>query len=156
MASPVGGTVGIRLEGLEELKRKLDPDRYQEALRAGLSGAAETVRDAIAEYPPASAANSPPGINGRWYERGFGTRTLSGVAYPTSEMLGRSWTIKVEPLRAIVGSKASYGPNVQDREAQASFHRARGWKTIQDVAEAKAKEIVQFVKAMIREAIEKG
>lgn len=144
----------IRLEGLDKLKRKLEPGQYRDALKAGLAGAAEIIRDEVAQYPPATAANRSPGVNGySWYERGYGTHTITGQSYPTSQMLGRSWTTKVEPLRAIIGNRVSYGPYVQDEEAQAHFHKIRGWKTIQTVAEQKAKDVVEFIESMFRKAL---
>ncbi|GAG42428.1 unnamed protein product, partial [marine sediment metagenome] len=100
-------------------------------------------------YPPESAANRPPGINGySWYQRGFGTRTTTGRGYNTSEGLGRAWTWEVTNggRRGEVGNDTSYGPYVQDKTKQTRFHKARNWKTIQDVLKKATPKIVGFFK----------
>jgi hypothetical protein len=54
----------------------------------------------------------------------------------TSEVLGKSWTQRVEPVDGgvlgIAGSSASYAPYVQGEE-QAQIHEQRGWEKLSDI-----------------------
>jgi len=127
------------IENLDELITALKefPQEVQRGLRVAMRVAAEIVRGGIARYPTATSANFPPGPTGySWYERGFGTRTVTGRAYPTSKVLGRSWTVKVtstaRTTRGVIGTAVSYVEWVQGRK-QTWFHRARGWKTLEQV-----------------------
>jgi hypothetical protein len=91
-----------------------------------------------------------------WYQRGYGQKwALKGGAVhgrKTSETLGRRWTQgeRDEGLTQIIGNNASYGPYVQG-EKQAGFHRQRGWKTTQDVAESEGPKVTR----MVSDAIDK-
>lgn len=132
------------------------PQEVNRIVRQALRGAVELLRGNIAEYPAATAANAPPGINGySWYERGFGTKTVTGRKYPTSEMLGRSWTTKVSgvgPWEGRVGTTASYAPFVQDKDKQARVHRGR-WTTVQDSLKDNRARVVNLILMGIRRAI---
>lgn len=152
----------VHIEGLEQLQRRfgLLPAEVMRVINAAMGGAVEIIRGGVAKYPKATAANKPPGLNGySWYERGFGTRTVTGRAYPTSETLGKSWTTKVTPIsggvRGTVGTRTSYAPFVQDKERQAAFHRARGWPTVQGVLEARAEKIAALFRAAIQRVLRK-
>jgi hypothetical protein len=143
-------TVTIKPEGLDKLTAKFKSISDLKFIKAVLRAAGETVKGKIAKYPSATSANQP-NDTGRWYERGYGPKwmTRAGVhGRATSETLGRRWTTRTEDngLTVIVGNNASYGPYVQDRDSQASFHTARGWRTIQDVAEEEGPRIIQQVK----------
>jgi hypothetical protein len=84
------------------------------------------------EYPPATEANKPPGKNGRWYVRGFGTRTLTGKAYPTSERFSSRWEqTQHGSYRRDLTNNASYGGYLMGNP-QVSWAKARGWKNIKD------------------------
>ena len=127
-----------RLDGqLEKMQRQVDG-----TLKKAMGQSMELLRADLAKYPPESAANRSPGVNGySWYERGFGTHTVTGLSYPTSEELGRSWNKKVKgsffggSVTGTLRAGASYGGYVHDPEMQASFHAARGWPTTEEVAE---------------------
>jgi len=123
---------GFHIENLPELIAALKqfPKDVQRGLRVAMRVASEVVRSGVAEYSAATGANMPPGLNGySWYERGFGTRTVTGRAYATSEVLGKSWTVKVKQTArmtsGIIGTNVSYAQLVQGAK-QAGFHRARG------------------------------
>jgi hypothetical protein len=75
----------------------------------------------------------------------------------TSETLGRKWTTKKRDrgLTWIIGNNVCYGEYVQDRGKQAKFHKRRGWKTIQDVAEQEAETVVNFIKAKVDKILAK-
>jgi len=79
------------------------------------------------EYPPATEANRPPGKRGRWYVRGFGTRTLTGKAYPTSERFSSRWEQSQHgSYRRDLTNNASYGGYLMGNP-QVAWAKARGW-----------------------------
>jgi hypothetical protein len=135
----------VTVRGVDEVMRKLEKVGKAGAFKRPMTKAVAHLHDKIAEYPPSSSANSP--ANGySWYERGFGTRTRTGRAWPTSETLGRRWTheVSADGKTGKVGNNASYGPYVQSAEMQASFHARRGWLTDEKVAEDEADKVVKF------------
>lgn len=148
----------VKLKRLDPLLKKLARIGKLEGAAPAIQAAGLHIKGAIAEYPPASEANSPS--NQRWYERGYGSRwrrkdgTIGGRA--TSETLGRRWTVESEAngLRAVVGNNASYGPYVQSAERQARFHSARGWKTDAQVIEEESETVLEFVQDAVRELLE--
>lgn len=145
--------MAVEIRGLDKVIKKLGK-LDKGALKQPMTKAVAHLHDAIAKYPPATSANSPPGNNGySWYERGFGTRTITGLAFPTSETLGRRWTTEVSDggRKGVVGNNASYGPYVQSAEKQAAFHGRNGWKTDATVAEQEAARVVGFFDDEIRE-----
>ena len=147
----------VRIEGMEKLEKKLRKVQDKKTVRAALKAAGLHVKGKVAKYPPSSGANAPKG-HGGWYERGFGSkyRRLDGqvTARKTSETLGRKWSVKQTRNETRVGNNVSYGPYVQDEGDQASFHKGRGWKTIQTVAKEEAPEVVKFVKKAVDKALE--
>lgn len=168
-------TATVTINGLDPLLAKLRRlENIGETLRAPLVQSAEDVRAGVAKYPPQSEANVPkrePG--GRWYERGKGTHYITkgrkqrgkrrtqnlslpgGVerVYKTSEMLGRSWSIRYKfttgTASATIGSRASYVRYVNDAEKQAGFHARRGWVTAQAVLKREEPAIVGRLEAAI-------
>jgi hypothetical protein len=150
--------VVISFEGLQPLLRKLEQAGKLDGVKAAIRAGAENVKGSVNQYPPSSSANSPKS-RGRWYERGYGIRwydregTLQGRR--TSETLGRRWTTRSVDggMGAIVGNNASYGAYVQDEERQARFHGARGWKTIQKVAQEEGPQVVGYVKRAVDRAL---
>ncbi|HOW77936.1 MAG TPA: HK97 gp10 family phage protein [Verrucomicrobiota bacterium] len=151
--------VTIRIEGLDKVLAKFGRIEGVKFLKGIMGTAALDIKDWIAEYAPATEANSPS--RPRWYERGYGPRwrrmngSIGGSR--TSETLGRRWTTKVaaDGMQAEVGNNASYARYVQDADMQARFHKARGWRTIQEAAEAKGPGIIEKVRATIN-ALLKG
>ncbi|HNS38687.1 MAG TPA: hypothetical protein PKJ56_00400 [Promineifilum sp.] len=145
------------IRGLDRIEAMFRELTHPRCWYEPMTKAVAHLHNRIAEYPPATAANSPPGRNGySWYERGYGTKTVTGKAFPTSETLGRSWTTEVEDngKRGLVGTNVSYGPYVQDGERQASFHARNGWKTDATIAEEEGETVTGFfdgkVKAVIK------
>jgi len=144
------GDVTDFLKALDRFPAEVDRE-----IRPKLRASTELLRGDIAEYPPATQANRPPGDGHRWYERGFGTRTVTGKSYPTSEMLGRSWTTSVTgrgPWEGRVGTTASYARPVQDEDEQAEIHRGR-WPTVQGAVKRNTPKIVGLILSGIRRAI---
>ena len=146
--------VELQVKGLMELRAKLGKVKFSEVFTPIMTAATVAAKGKIAKYPPSSAANSSG--QKRWYERGYGSkwRVKDGSIHgrKTSQMLGKSWTTKVEDggMRGIVGTKVTYAPWVQDRNRQASYHRRRGWVTVQDVAEKYGAEIVAKLERAIK------
>jgi len=149
------------IENLDELMAALKefPEEVRRGLQVAMRVAAEKVRSGVAVYPEATGANMPPGLNGyRWYERGFGTRTVTGRAYATSEALSRSWTVKVKStaraIRGIIGTNVSYAEFVQGK-LQTGFHRARRWKTVEQVLFTKRGAIWRAFGDVVKKALAK-
>ena len=147
---------GIRIEGLDEVISKLDNLEDLQKIRPAMMAGAIHIKGKIAQYPAKTIANSPSNPTGRWYERGFGTRTKTGRAYPTSETLGRKWTVanRDRGLTKVIGNNVSYGPYVQSAEKQAKIHKQRGWKTDQQVVEEEADTVLDFVKDQVDKILE--
>jgi len=145
----------IKINGLDELTAKLKKLEDLQAIAPALRAGALHVKGKIATYPPSSEANTPN--QRRWYERGYGSKWMradgSIGGKKTSENLGRKWTIgeRNAGLTQVVGNNVSYGPFVQDAESQAAFHKARGWKTVQDVVASETDKVI----AMISQELDK-
>lgn len=142
----------VTVKGLDELIKKFDELGRPDALKKPMTKAVAQIHRVIAEYPPSTQANTP-GNGYSWYERGFGTRTRTGRAWPTSETLGRRWTHEVDAdgKRGVVGNNASYAPYVQSAEKQAAFHAGRGWLTDEKVAESEQDKIRGFFEDALQE-----
>lgn len=172
---------GVYLNGVNQVRAIFTkaPQAITEQLKIGMTQALALLHDAIAEYPPETQANRPPGPMvtrrwtlkdgtvktkqapaGRWYERGTGTRYMSGHVDATSEQLGRSWTetlnVTATEWEGVLGNKASYGPYVQDAEHQAWFHKARGWKTVQSVAAEYRTRVITVLQRALDRALNAG
>jgi len=138
----------VKVEGLQSLINKIDsikPPKSNAIKRRAMDKSVKLVRADVAKYPSSTVANTP--TNGySWYQRGFGTRTTTGLAYQTSETLGRRWTGTVEDNgnRGVVGNNASYAIYVQDEDHQAEFHGFTGWPVIQDVIRDRSDDILDF------------
>lgn len=158
--------VTLQIKGLDAIQNILGELMTAHFMRPRIEAGIETIKGAVAVYPPATFANQPRGWtsggDNRWYERGWGTKwtrqdgPIGG--YQTSETLGRSWTSRVDTdgMGGRVGTAASYAPWVQDRERQASWHAARGWRVVQDVAEAEGQAVVDKINADIDKIIKSG
>jgi hypothetical protein len=146
--------MAVQVRGLDKLIEKLEKLGKPGALRRPMTKAVAHLHETIAEYPPSSSANSPS--NGySWYERGFGTRTRTGRAWPTSETLGRRWThdVSADGKRGEVGNNASYAPYVQSAEKQAAFHGRRGWLTDEKMAEKEQDKVLIFFEGEFEELL---
>ena len=155
--------ISVEVKGLDALIRKLNQATPKGYARATMRAAVELLKGKIAKYPPASEANSPGSAPGsKWYERGRGghyirKRDGGHSIYATSKQLGRKWTTSVagDGMSAKVGNNVSYAPYVQDKKEQTSYHAARGWVTVQDVAKDEADAIAKLFAKRIEEALRK-
>lgn len=142
------------ITGMDKLKAALGELRARDVAVSILKAATLHLRGKISVYPQSSDANKPRsfvsgGIN-RWYERGYGSKwarkdgSIGGAQ--TSQTLGRSWSEAVDPggKWGSVGTDVSYAPAVQDAEAQAGYHKQRGWVTVQDVIERYGGEVIDM------------
>ncbi len=170
---------GIYISHLNEVRAKFmnAPQAIGRELSKGMTQALALFHDGVAEYPPESEANRPPGPMvtrrwtlkdgtvkekqapaGRWYERGSGTRYASGHLDATSEQLGRSWTSTLnataDTWEGILGNDTSYGPEVQDQEQQARIHKQRGWKTVQSVIVEYQTRAIQVLQRAVDRALD--
>lgn len=151
-------TVTVNNRQLRSIMRKLDRVGSTASKRRAMTKSVLHYQAKIATYPPHSAANVPPGINGySWYVRGSGTHTITGKVYRTSEDLGPSWATSVSPNgnRGRIFNNASYGDYVQDKDKQTNFHKTRGWENTEDSLTAATPKIVGFFKAEHDEALRK-
>lgn len=153
----------VEIKGLDELTKKIDSITSLSAFNTGLKKGAYLIKGKIAKYPKHTSANQPPISGpGSWYVRGTGTkyRSVDGKikTYRTSETLGRRWTVAQQVGRAltwIVGNNVSYGRFVQSNADQAHFHRKRKWRTIETIARAYSKHVLELVKRNVDLALEK-
>ena len=149
------------IENLDELIAALKafPKEVQRGFKVAMRVAGEVVRSGVAQYPASTGANMPPGLNGySWYERGFGTRTVTGRAYATSEVLGKSWVVKVKQTArmtsGVIGTNVSYVEWVQGK-LQTAFHRARGWKAMERVLFTRRGRIWRVFGNVVKRALAK-
>lgn len=122
----------IEFNGLDEVLnglREFAGPGLRRSIRAAALAIGHQVIDLISPYPTQPNPANP----NRWYQRGFGSRwrrkdgSLGGRR--SSEQLGQSWAVKADSEGAVVGTKVSYAPWVQEAEHQARIHRETGWKT---------------------------
>lgn len=147
----------IEIKGMREALDKLDRATSDAVISRIMWAGVVHIEGKVKPYPPSSAANSPKawtsGGNNRWYERGYGSKWVrkdgSVRGRQSSEMHGRSWTVRVRRHMGVVGNDTTYGRYLQDEAKQARFHRARNWKTIQDVVEEERDTVVGFAKREI-------
>ena len=125
--------VTIYVKNLDAVTRKLDQIN-RGAYLADVGRAAGTViRNEMRRYPP-----PPP-----------------NSTYRRTGTLGKSWNVtnmrggKQGGWVSQIGTRLNYAPYVQDATRQAQVHQGR-WQTIQDVAQDKRDEVVNFVVKAIR------
>jgi len=158
-------TVTLEVKGMRKLLRDLDPKKYDRALHTAMTGAVQVIDAEARSYPKATSANKPKsftsGGNNTWYQRGFGPKWVrkdgSVRGSMTSEVLGKSWTRKITKTasgwKGVVGTNVSYARYVQDKTKQASFHKARGWKTVQDIVKEQQGRVKRLFEQVLRRAI---
>jgi len=153
----------IEIRGMKEALAKLDRATSDAVIGRIIFSGLVHLNERAMSYPPSTEANQPRGFNSMysirthrpmntWYQRGYGSKWVrkdgSVKGRQSSEQLQQSWTARMRgKYTGVLGNDTTYGPYVQDEKKQARFHRARGWKTIQDIT------VLQFAKAEIDRAL---
>ena len=137
---------------VDELLIKIDGQTDAKTRRKMLKLITAHEKSVLDEYPPATQANRRPGNNGRsWYVRGFGTRTITGRSYPTSEKFSKRWRERfVGSSRRDLDNNASYGGYLMG-DAQVGWAGARGWKEMRDVLRQESRELREIAQDVIRQ-----
>ena len=141
---------------------KIDAKDFQKALaiapqriranlvRAGREvGAKVLMTQGLKKYPPESAANRPPTP---YYVRGRGMQYASRND-GRSERYGTQWNVRVQPMRVILGNRASYAPYLTDEQRQAKAMRRLGWRKLISVIKERMGMIKGVYNAWIGKAI---
>lgn len=128
------GDYTVRVEGLEEALADLVKDGSPSQVHAAIREALLFLWRRIAIYPPLPP---PPRMADR--EGNLGKRWKTSTKYNGGNPSGE------------VSNNAGYATYVQG-PAQRHYHRATGWKTVDDVAEQYADDVVNMIKAKAWEA----
>lgn len=151
-------TDSVRWEGIEKLLARVK--LIQDVIPAAVKAGGLHIKAQIAKAPPVRRGSMPMTPKQRTWFLAALREGLIQVPYrrganPLSERLEQSWTVAEADggLSAIVGNDTSYGPFVQDRERQHSYHRETRWVTVQDVRESQEAVVRDMVASMIRKAI---
>lgn len=156
----------IRLEGAEELIKKLQSLEDMKRVKSAIHQAAVFLHGKLKEYPKASHRPNPMLKLNDKMRRGFFYHLKKGdieVPYrrgqsPGSEKLGQSWTVRRENMgfRAIIGTNVSYAQLVQDSAKQTSYHRGTGWITTKQTALLYGDEAIERIEAAFKQEVEHG
>ena len=142
-----------QIRGLEELQRKLKTlENFQRKLKKPMQESTAIVQDYIAKAPRKkkgafSAMATPGQRRAYWAKVGSGEIEHGKFGYKRTSTMTRGWTSKVKTtgngVQGEVGNvKAQdYGRYVQGKKQQ-PFHKASGWRTIDETIE-KTKDAVQ-------------
>lgn len=129
----------------QRIEAQVSPATAEKILKAVTA----QVQADLDEYPPATEANRPPGRNGRWYVRGFGTRTLTGRSYPTSERFSSRWRQSQHgSYRRDLDNNASYGGYIMG-QVQVAWAKARGWKNIKDELKRNGPDYLELARRVV-------
>jgi len=142
--------IDIQIEGLEELKKRLDTKKFAAASKVAIGKCAEEVKIIAIPYPPEGAYNRPGPYPHKWYQRHFGPRWARVSGSPggrdTSEQMQKVWYTQVlSSWQAKVANKAAYAPWVKGDD-QADFHKRHGWTKLEDDAKKVADKMTQIYK----------
>ena len=153
----------IKIEGLDKAIRKLERLGTMKPVERGLKVAAVDLKGKVAVYPPQKRMPQPfkTAKQRRYFFWALGEGKIEvpyhrGIS-PGSEALGRksTWQVgRVKRLSITVGADVSYGPYVMDRHRQSRYMKAKGWHTIQDVAEDNKGRVAKIIKQSIDKALE--
>jgi len=145
----------IEIKGLDELARKLRKLAEGKYLEGVMRRAQARLMRRLSTYPSPSAANRPRPAPGRWYERGFGSRSARGRGQRSSEKMGAAWHSKVKGQGLVISNRASYAPFVMGARRQTTLHRRRGWERVDEIVAMESKlveaDLVKAVEDVLRE-----
>lgn len=154
----------LEVTGFEEMVQALEeaPETVAPYIEQAMQRSLLLIQGGLRRIPGTTEANSP--LRGKWYERNWGTRwrrkdaSVGGIK--TSEQLPKRWTIRTQVMAnatdfegpmvlGIVGNNASYVRYVQARDDQQSWHKRRGWPTVEGVIDEQKETIdAQFGEAV--------
>jgi phage gpG-like protein len=160
----------IRIEGTEELIKRIDSLAKLNKVKASIHQAAIFLEGKVKEYPTRSSRPN-------WMLRGNSDkarRMRAGFFYhlkhgdievpyrrgqsPRSEKLGQSWTTQTENqgFRAIIGTGVSYARMVQDSARQTSYHRQTGWITTNQVEKLYGQQAINQIEQALQREVNNG
>jgi len=152
--------VEVKIEGMDELIKKLDDLGKMSTIHAGMKAAANVLKGQMIVYPAKTEANVPKHFaGGRWYQRGWGSKwfTRKGIkGIQSSEDLKKKWTSKYDQYKfeAIIGTNVSYSPFVQGPKGTQSKTMANiGWRGVDTVANEQLPRIQEELFAAVKRAI---
>jgi hypothetical protein len=156
----------IRIEGLDQLIRRIDSLAKLNKTKAAIRAAAVMLQGKIKQYPPVSRRPNPLIKTNDRVRRGFFYHLKHGnieVPYrrgasPGSQKLGQSWTTRTENsgFRAIIGTGVSYARLVQDSANQTAYHKGTGWITTRDVTQRYGDDAIRQIKQALISEVESG
>lgn len=122
----------VQVKGAEKVIKKLNSFKDPAATRRAMDKSVQHLHRRVAKYPP------KPGHS----------------AYVRTGTLGRLWTTKIEKngSRGVVGNSTPYAVYVQGPRRR-HFHKAAGWKTIQEVATEESNAVVGYFEDEIRKKV---
>ena len=150
------------IKGLDSLQRKLKTlEEFQRKLKKPMEESVALVQDYIATVPRKkkgafSALATPAQKRAYWYFVGKGKIDhREGIGYARSGG-GKAWTSKVKlsrgGVKGVVGNVKDSMRWAQSREHQQPFHKASGWRTIEDAIEQNEDKIAdKFEKVVDKE-----
>ena len=154
--------VEVKIEGMDELIKKLDKLGKMSTIHAGMKAAANILKGLMTVYPDETAANFPDGPGSSWYQRGKGSlywriRDNARVSYgKKSEVLSSKWTMKYNESKseATIGTNVSYAKFVQGpKGTQAKAMAKIGWRGVDVVANKELPRIQEMLFAAVKRAI---
>lgn len=151
MAKPLD----IRVKGMDKVQKALR--KFPEEVQSNLDGAGREAgeevlnTEGLRQYPPATAANTPPPP---YYIRGRGTQYQS---YNTgsSERYGTQFFVDAQGLRTTIGNRASYAQWLTDEDRQARAMAEIGWRKLVDVAREKSERVIQIFEGWVGRTIQR-
>jgi hypothetical protein len=155
-------TESVTFKGDRKVLNRLKKAGDNKRLRAAVTAAAIHVKGKVAIYPPRKLGRAGNFVSAR-QKRQFAGMVRQGYRdFPykrgisgRSERHGQSWTYTTagSGLSATVGSDTSYGQLLQSPKHQTAFHRAGGWKTIEEVMKEEQPKVLAFFKAELDRAL---
>lgn len=153
----------VRIEGLDELVKKLDNLSQLKTVKAGIKSAAVYIQGVLKEYPaqksiPLSAVG---GFKSDKQRRWFFANLKAGkiqVPYKRTKALGHRWTVKTQDqgFTAIVGNNTPYGPLVMEEGKQTQMMKMIGWKTTEKIAGEETRKVTDMVIKSVMAAVNKA
>lgn len=155
-------SVSIRLEGKEELVKKLTTLEQMNRVRAVIQQEAGVLQTLLRKYPNKVYSPNPLIKTDDKVRRGFFYHLKHGhitVPYKRgggkSEKLGASWTVESENQgwTAVIGNDTSYGDLVQGWDEQVTRHKWSGWITEKGAMMVKRPGIIANITAALEEEV---